>query len=151
MTTRGRNGRSPRRFTCPPRRCSAGSSGWRKPESYKRTLRVWQATEAGIRAARPGATTADVFAAQARVLTDAGIDVGNVGRFGHGLGKLITEPPSIAPENGTVLVSGMVLTIEPSAMFGDGRIMAHEENLMVMEDAPELLTARASREMMVID
>lgn len=114
-------------------------------------MRVWQATEAGIRAARPGATTADVFAAQARVLTDAGIDVGNVGRFGHGLGKLITEPPSIAPENGTVLVSGMVLTIEPSAMFGDGRIMAHEENLMVMEDAPELLTARASREMMVID
>ncbi|GEO19062.1 M24 family metallopeptidase [Microvirga aerophila] len=106
---------------------------------------LWLATEAGIAAARPGNTAADVFLAQARVLEEAGIPVGNVGRFGHGLGKLITEYPSNAPGDTTVLKPGMVLTIEPSAMYGD-YIMAHEEDILITEGDPELLTPRASRE-----
>lgn len=112
---------------------------------------LWQATEAGIDAARPGNTAEAVFQAQARVLTDAGIGVGNVGRFGHGLGKLITEYPSNAPGDETVLRPGMVLTIEPSAMFGDGRIMAHEEDIVITEGKAHLLTRRADREIAVID
>ncbi|MGH8429237.1 MAG: M24 family metallopeptidase, partial [Solimonas sp.] len=55
---------------------------------------LYRATDAGIKAARPGRTAAHVFEAQAKVLTDAGIVLGNVGRFGHGLGKVLTEPPS---------------------------------------------------------
>ncbi len=110
---------------------------------------LWAATEAGIAAARPGNTAADVFSAQAKVLEDAGIALGNVGRFGHGLGKLMTEPPSNKPEDTTALVPGVVLTIEPSAMYGAGRIMAHEEDLVVRADGPELLSRRAPREMPV--
>lgn len=112
---------------------------------------LWRATEAGINAARPGNTAAHVFHAQAKVLVDAGIDVGNVGRFGHGLGKLITEYPSNAPDDHTILRPGMVLTIEPSAMFGANFIMAHEEDLVITEDAADLLTPRAAREMIIID
>lgn len=112
---------------------------------------LWRATEAGIEAARPGNTAAQVFHAQAKVLVDAGIDVGNVGRFGHGLGKLITEYPSNAPNDHTVLRSGMVLTIEPSAMFGANCIMAHEEDLVITEDGADLLTPRADREITVIE
>ena len=112
---------------------------------------LWRATEAGIAAARPGSTAADVFTAQADVLTAAGIDVGNVGRFGHGLGKLITEYPSNAPNDRTVLEPGMVLTIEPSAMYGAGMIMAHEEDIVITEDAAELLTKRAAEEITIID
>jgi len=110
-----------------------------------------RATEAGIRAARPGATAEDVFAAQAKVLDDAGIAFGRVGRFGHGLGKLMTEPPSNRQGDGTRLAPGMVITIEPSASFGRGKILVHEEDLVVTEDGARLLTRRAPREMPVID
>ena len=118
------------------------------PDEAKRTHELlWQATVAGIAAARPGNTAADVFSAQAKVLEDAGIVLGNVGRFGHGLGKVMTEPPSNKPIDRTVLKPGAVLTIEPSAMYGKGKILVHEENLVVTADGPVLLTRRASREM----
>ena len=107
---------------------------------------LYRATDAGIAAARPGNTAADVFAAQAKVLVDAGIELGNVGRFGHGLGKLLTEPPSNKPGDFTCLEPGVVLTIEPNAMFGQGKILVHEENNVVTDDAAELLSRRAPRE-----
>jgi Xaa-Pro aminopeptidase len=117
------------------------------PDAAKRVHELlWRATEAGIDAARPGRTAADVFAAQAKVLTDGGIALGNVGRFGHGLGRVMTEPPSNKPDDQTVLRPGVVLTIEPSAMYGRGKILVHEENLVVTEDAPVLLSRRAPRE-----
>lgn len=111
---------------------------------------LWYATEAGIEAARPGRTAADVFRAQADVLVAHGVEVGNVGRFGHGLGKLITEHPSNVPGDETLLLPGMVLTIEPSAIFA-GSIMAHEEDIVVTAGQPELLSPRASPEIQVID
>lgn len=36
-------------------------------------------------------------------------------------------------------------------MFGHGRIMAHEEDLVITEDDPLLLTKRADREITIID
>nr|WP_235864286.1 Xaa-Pro peptidase family protein [Pseudorhizobium flavum] len=111
---------------------------------------LWHATDAGIEAARPGKTAADVFHAQADVLISYGFEVGNVGRFGHGLGKVITEHPSNAPGDETVLLPGMVLTVEPSAMFGGG-IMAHEEDIVITEGEAEVLSPRASREIQVIE
>ena len=122
------------------------------PENARRIHELlWQATEAGIAAAVPGNTAAAVFHAQAKVLEDAGIVLGNVGRFGHGLGKVMTEHPSNKPIDHTVLKPGAVLTIEPSAMYGDGKILVHEEDLVVTGDGPMLLTRRAPREMPVAD
>ena len=112
---------------------------------------LYRATDAGIAAAHPGNTAADVFAAQAVVLTDAGIELGNVGRFGHGLGKNLTEPPSNKPGDDTSLEPGVVLTIEPNAMYGRGKILVHEENIVITADGAELLSRRAPREMVVID
>jgi Xaa-Pro aminopeptidase len=112
---------------------------------------LYRATDAGIAAARPGNTAADVFAAQAKVLEDAGIELGNVGRFGHGLGKILTEPPSNKPGDSTVLEPGVVLTIEPNALYGRGKVLVHEENIVVTRSGAELLSRRAPREMVVID
>ena len=112
---------------------------------------LYRATDAGIAAARPGNTAADVFAAQAKILVDAGIELGNVGRFGHGLGKNLTEPPSNMPGDDTQLEAGVVLTIEPNAMYGHGKILVHEENIVVTVDGAELLSRRAPREMVIID
>lgn len=122
------------------------------PDTAKRVHdALYRATQAGIDAARPGRTAEDLFNAQAKVLADAGLEVGNVGRFGHGLGKVLTEPPSLRPGDDTELLPGMVLTIEPSAMFGRGKILVHEENLVVTEGKAQLLTRRAPREIPVLD
>ncbi|NKB55848.1 MAG: M24 family metallopeptidase [Alphaproteobacteria bacterium] len=111
---------------------------------------VYQATEAGLTTAHPGATCADIFHAMQAVL-DAGGALGNdVGRLGHGLGSELTEPPSHAPFDDTVLKPGMVITLEPGMEFAPGKLMVHEENIVIREDGAELLTRRAAPELPVI-
>jgi Xaa-Pro aminopeptidase len=112
---------------------------------------LFRATDAGIKTARPGNTAADVFKAQARVLTDASIQLGNVGRFGHGLGKVLTEPPYNKIGDEPPLVPGMVLTIEPNAMYGDGKILVHEENIVITQGRAKLLSRRAPRDIPIIN
>ena len=108
---------------------------------------VWRATEAGMQAARPGATPADLAAAMVSVMADAGATGGNVGRLGHGLGLQLTEPPSNMAGDETVLEPGMVMTIEPGMDYGNGKMLVHEENVVITEDGCRLLTTRAPREM----
>jgi Xaa-Pro dipeptidase len=112
---------------------------------------LWRTTEAGIKAAVPGNTAEGLFFAQAKVLEGEGLRPGNVGRFGHGLGKVLTEYPSNKPGDRTLLRAGMVITIEPSAMFAPGKTMVHEEDLVITEDRPVLLSRRAPRQMPVVE
>ena len=111
---------------------------------------VYQATDAGLEAAVPGNTAADVFRAMNRVLETNGAKGGQVGRMGHGLGMQLTEWPSNAVFDNTVLENGMVLTLEPGMQFGENKIMVHEENLVIREEGPQLLTRRAPEELPVI-
>jgi len=111
---------------------------------------VWQATEAGIAAARPGATCEDVWAAMSAVVEAAGSIGNNVGRMGHGLGLQLTEPPSNMPGDATELLPGAILTVEPGMEYAAGKMIVHEENLVITEDGAKLLSRRAPREMPVI-
>lgn len=111
---------------------------------------LWLATEAGMKAARPGRTMQDVFHVMAKFLEDAGSIGNNVGRIGHGLGMHLTEPPSFMLGNETPIVPGMVLTIEPGMEYAPGKMLVHEENIAIGESRNELLTRRAPREMPVI-
>ncbi|QOG05683.1 aminopeptidase P family protein [Aureimonas sp. OT7] len=111
---------------------------------------LWLATEAGIAAAVPGATTDDVFRAMSRIIEDAGAIGNNVGRLGHGLGLQLTEPPSHRLGDGTVILEDMVLTIEPGMEYAPGKMIVHEENIAVTRDGPRLLTKRAPRELPII-
>lgn len=111
---------------------------------------VWRATEAGLAAVRPGATCAQLFAAMQTVLEAGGALGNDVGRLGHGLGMQLTEWPSNTAWDETVLQPGMVLTLEPGMTFTEGKVMVHEENLVVREDGAELLTRRAAPELPVI-
>lgn len=108
---------------------------------------LWRATEAGIAAAQPGVSCRELFAAMQAVI---GSQDGAVGRLGHGLGMQLTEWPSLAAFDDTVIEAGIVLTLEPSLSYGDGRIMVHEENIVVRRTGAELLTARAPAELPVI-
>jgi Xaa-Pro aminopeptidase len=49
-----------------------------------------------------------------------------------------------------VLEENMVITLEPSLNYGDGRIMVHEENLVVQNGKPRLLSVRATPELPII-
>lgn len=111
---------------------------------------VWRATEAGIAAAVPGATTTQLWAAMMKVLEAAGMCGNNVGRLGHGLGLQLTEPPSNMPGDDTPLEPGMVITIEPGMEYEPGKMIVHEENVLITPQGAELLTRRAPREMPLV-
>jgi Xaa-Pro aminopeptidase len=70
--------------------------------------------------------------------------------MGHAIGLGLTEAPSNKPGDDTLLEPGMVMTIEPGLVYGDGFLMLHEENLVVTEAEPVLLTRRAPRELPVL-
>lgn len=104
--------------------------------------RLIDAAAAGLNAAVAGATAADLFHAMAKI-TGAGKAM-EAGRFGHGLGTQLTEWPSFIPTDHTVLVEGMVLTLEPSIETKDGRILVHEENIVIREKGAEKLSPFAT-------
>lgn len=111
---------------------------------------MWRATETGIAAAQVGATAEDLYRAMAAIIDEAGSVGNNVGRLGHGLGMQLTEPPSNMPGETTVLEPGMVMTIEPGIEYAPGKMIVHEENILIAPDGPQLLTKRAPRELPVI-
>jgi len=111
---------------------------------------LYRATEAGLEAVRPGVRCEEVYRAMKAVIHDAGHQVSNVGRFGHGLGMQLTEKPSLTASDRTVLKPGMVLTLEPGVQIGPGRSMVHEENIVVTDDGAKLISRRAPAELPVI-
>ena len=111
---------------------------------------LWQATEAGIKATVPGATTLDIFNTMNKILEEGGALGNNVGRLGHGLGLQLTEPPSHRPEEETVIKENMVLTIEPGMEYEKDKMLVHEENIVIHKDSAELITKRAPREIPII-
>jgi len=111
---------------------------------------VWDSTEAGLVAARPGARACDVWQAMQDVLVEGGALGNDTGRMGHGLGMQLTEWPSNMPSDQTVLEENMVLTLEPGMIFEPGKVMVHEENIVVRGGEAELLTRRAPRELPII-
>ena len=120
-------------------------------EEAKRAYDVlWRATQAGIEAAVPGNTCCDLFNAMSAVIAELDSSGGDVGRLGHGLGMQLTEQPSHAAFDNTVLQENMVLTIEPSLSYGSGLMMVHEENIVVGAQGAVLLTQRANEDLPVI-
>jgi Xaa-Pro dipeptidase len=125
-----------------------GSVSERTRQAYRA---VYQSTDAGFAAARPGATTSDIWRAMWQVLQQAGSEGNSVGRMGHGLGMQLTEWPSNTANDNTELKPGMVLTLEPGMSYGGGKLMVHEENIVITEDGAEMLSTRAEPEIVMIE
>ena len=53
----------------------------------------------------------------------------------------------MTPLDTTELREGMVLTLEPGVEISAGRILVHEENIVLRADGPELLSRRAPADM----
>jgi Xaa-Pro aminopeptidase len=71
--------------------------------------------------------------------------------MGHGLGAQLTEWPSLTASDRTPLEPGMVITLEPGMEFSAGKMMVHEENIVITENGAELLSKRASAELPVVN
>lgn len=108
---------------------------------------LFEATNAALDIARPGATSGDLFRAMQKIIVGNGYACGNVGRLGHGLGMHLTEWPSHTNTDETVLLPGMVLTLEPSLDINPGQGMVHEENFVLRENGPQLLSRRAPEQL----
>jgi len=106
-----------------------------------------RAVDAALAAARPGASCARLFATMAEVIDQEGNDVG---RMGHGLGTQLTESPSIVGFDHSILKAGMVMTLEPCMVIEGQKIMVHEENIVIENGPPRLLSTRAPAEIPVI-
>jgi len=103
---------------------------------------LFAATERALVRLRPAMTAAQAHAVMAEAIVQAGaMPLG--GRLGHGLGVTLTEWPSFTPLDHTELREGMVLTLEPGLQIAPGKIMVHEENIVLRADGPELLSPRA--------
>ena len=85
-----------------------------------------------------------------RVISEFSQQSGDIGRIGHGLGIQLTEQPSLASFDKTVLEENMVLTLEPSLSYGTGLMMVHEEIIVVTACGGRLMTVRASEDLPVL-
>ena len=112
---------------------------------------LWHATEEGIKNLVPGAKTKDVWKKINKKIEDFGFIVEGEGRYGHGVGLQLTEPPSISSFDNSIIKENMVLTIEPSIEYEPGKIIVHEENILVSNEGPILLTKRAPKELPLIN
>ena len=112
---------------------------------------VYQATNAGFEAAKPGNTTSDLYRAMWPIMQAGGALGNDVGRLGHGLGSDLTEWPSNTATDDTVLEVGMIMTLEPGMSYlnksGQVKQMVHEENIVITEEGAQWLSIRAAAEL----
>ncbi len=89
-----------------------------------------------IEALRPGVRCSEVHAIAVEVVTGAGYEIVPTGRMGHGQGICFTEPPSISPDDHTVLEEGMVISTEPEVEID----MLWEDVHVITRDGADKLT-----------
>ena len=110
---------------------------------------LYAATDVALETLRPGMTASHLYHTLTNALHAAGATPGS-GRLGHGLGITLTEWPSVTAKDTTELREGMVLTLEPGVEIAPGKILVHEENIVLRADGCELLSSRASPQLMQI-
>jgi Xaa-Pro aminopeptidase len=120
--------------------CRAVSLGQPSDEA----LGMWQAiqdvTMASVEAIKPGVTVQQIVRTCAAAAERKGLDLNfAAGRIGHGIGLMLTEPPSLTQEETRVLEPGMTVTLEPG-IVGPGGVFIVEQNVAVTEDGFDLLS-----------
>src|SRR6185437_7266512 len=107
---------------------------------------VLEAQQAGVAAARPNATCAEVDEAARAVLRKAGLARYFTHSTGHGVGLEIHEAPRLAAEQTLELKPGMVVTVEPgiylAGKFGiriEDMVAVTQRDNTVLTQAPKAL------------
>lgn len=95
----------------------------------------------------PGVTCSEIYRAGHDAIDSAcskteGLERFGPSRMGHGQGMLITEPPSIHPDDHTPLAPGMVLSTEPG-LSASGVQMLWEDVFVITDDGSVQITAES--------
>jgi methionyl aminopeptidase len=130
------------------------------PKDEEMVKAAYEATEAGIAAARLGNTTGDIGEAVEKVAKKYGLGFPK-NLSGHGVGKKVHEEPHVPnyrdPRFNVPLEEGLVIAIEPMFALGSGELYvdddghsyrtkdgsrtAHvEHTIIVTKNGPEILT-----------
>src|SRR5690348_979140 len=113
----------------------------RAPARVKTWYRgVREAQEAGVAAAKPGATCGEVDAAARHVLAGYKLDRYFTHSTGHGLGLEVHEDPRLARGQKARLESGFVVTIEPGVYLAGVGGIRIEDDIAVKPGMSEVLT-----------
>lgn len=101
---------------------------------------VHRVTMRAVQAVGPRVPVKHVVEAAAAEAERQGLDLNfAAGRIGHGLGLMLTEPPSLTLEEEAVLEPGMVVTLEPGIVDVSG-VYVVEQNVAVTEEGYDLLS-----------
>ena len=111
---------------------------------------LWETTEEALKNVKAGSVCKEISDSMLKILKKSGLKSNSVGRMGHGLGLQITEPPSIYSKDETVLKENMILTIEPCFEYMEGKMIVHEENILITEKGYELLSSRTPKNIPII-
>ncbi|MGI6142619.1 MAG: M24 family metallopeptidase [bacterium] len=109
------------------------------PKQLKVYQVVQEAQQAAVAAVAPGRTAGEIDAVARRIITDHGYGAHFGHGVGHGVGLSIHEEPHLTPGADTVLVPGMVLTIEPGIYLPGWGGVRIEDLLVVTETGCEVL------------
>ncbi|MEE9247263.1 MAG: Xaa-Pro peptidase family protein [Dehalococcoidia bacterium] len=125
-----------------PRMVALGKATDEQKRLYEALLRV---NSKMAEALRPGVSVSEIHRVGARAIEEVGVGPDNPqrllggSRMGHGQGIQFTEPPSITPDDHTVLEVGMVLSTEPGVGSRDLKLL-WEDTHAITEDGHEQLT-----------
>ncbi len=110
-------------------------------EHYKEIFAIVEkSVQAGLAAAKPGATAGAVDAAARNVIIEAGYGETLAARVGHGLGLDLHETPNIVSGSDVVLCEGNVFSIEPGIYLLDQFGIRLEEIVILREDGAEIFS-----------
>jgi Xaa-Pro aminopeptidase len=101
---------------------------------------VLEAQTRAIAAMRPGVRTGDVDAAARGALEEAGLNAYFTHGLGHGIGLEIHEAPRMRKDADTVLLPGMIVTVEPGVYLPGWGGVRIEDDVLITPNGPEILT-----------
>jgi Xaa-Pro aminopeptidase len=125
-----------------PRTASLGPPSENQVQLHKAAL---EANQVMVDALKPGVTCAELHRIGSRAIQKLTSAAGESppprqGRLGHGQGLLLTEPPSIAEGDQTVLEPGMVISTEPGVQLA-GQMIIHEDVFVITDSGSDALTS----------
>jgi len=109
----------------------------RKREIY---ARVKEAHDRAMEAVRSGVHCRQIDRIARSVLAKYGLDVYFSHGTGHGVGLEVHEAPRVSTNSDTVLIEGMVVTIEPGVYLPGQWGIRIEDTVLVRDDGFEVLT-----------
>ncbi|MDE2810156.1 MAG: Xaa-Pro peptidase family protein [Gemmatimonadota bacterium] len=133
-----------------PRMATLGPATSEQRRVYQAVLRV---DEKMAQALRPGVRCSELYQIGVEAIAETRAELGDLdqlpsARMGHGQGLLVTEPPSICPEDHTVLKEGMVISTEPGVQWGSVQYLWENVHVITADGHEQLtLETNALREL----